>query len=248
MAETTVIKVLANAQQVIEALAGHGPLTQAEAAHLTGIPRSSMYRLFDGLLAAGLLAEAAEGRFGLGQRWLHLSDCAREGISEWRHADKILAELTRRTGRTSYLTVLRGEEAWCIDWARGSGIEIMLLKPGRALALYCGAAGRALLAALPEPEATAYLERAPFEALTPGTLISREALLEDMARTRAQGYALSDEDVTPGIGALGMTVPPQGGRGSAALSFGGLARDILDHQEELVFELGRAVAALAETG
>lgn len=53
-------------------------------------------------------------------------------------------------------------------------------------------------------------------------LLSREALLEALRTTRERGYAISDEDVTPGIGAVGAPIFDHTGAVRASLSFGGM--------------------------
>ncbi len=55
MAEQRVIRVLANADAVIRALAHDGSQSPAEIAETVGIPRSTVYRLTEGLAAIGLV-------------------------------------------------------------------------------------------------------------------------------------------------------------------------------------------------
>ncbi len=82
----------------------------------------------------------------------------------------------------------------------------------------CHAVGKVLLAALPEKAVRAlYADRA-MEAVTPRTITTMDALLPELARVRAQGYAVDDEEFA--IGRVGVAAPvrDESGRTIAAIS------------------------------
>jgi IclR family transcriptional regulator, acetate operon repressor len=217
-------------------------MSPAEIADVTGMPRPSVYRLADALQQARLLTVLEDSRVQASERWLRLADASRAAMWEWTSARDILDELCHDTGQTVFLSVPRGHEAICIDWAQGRAINVLLLKPGRRLPLYAGAAGRVALAFNGDP--AAYLEDAPFEALTRRTLTTEKQLRRDIKLTRSRGYVVSDEDVTDGIGAIGVPLLDQAGRLRGVLSLAGLAEDIRDHADELVDQLNRSAIAL----
>lgn len=236
------IKVLANANQVIELLQDGESKTPAEIAERIGMPRPSVYRLLDGLSAIGLTETLPDSTARLSIRWLHLADRASEAMSEWSGADAVLADLVERTKQTAFLSVPRGDEAVCVRWQQGRGIDILLLKPGRALPMYAGAAGRMMLAGIPDLQA--YLARSDRRPYTEFTLTSEEALLQDAEATRARGYAVSDQDVTLGIGALGASV--RRGQATGFISIAGLAEPLRSEREALARELLAAAATLGQ--
>ena len=106
---------------------------------------------------------------------------------------------------TSFLSVVSGTELVCVECAQGHAIDSLILRPGRVLPLHAGAAGRVALAYFEDADAERYLAGAPFPAYNENTLVSVEQLREDIRLTRERGYALSDEDVTLGVGAVGVT-------------------------------------------
>lgn len=104
----------------------------------------------------------------------------------------------------------------------------------RVLPLHAGAAGRVALAYFEDADAERYLAGAPFPAYNENTLVSVEQLREDIRLTRERGYALSDEDVTLGVGAVGVPiVDNESGRVIASLSAGGFVDEVLATQESL---------------
>ncbi|HEY0248161.1 MAG TPA: IclR family transcriptional regulator [Gryllotalpicola sp.] len=236
------IKVLVNSVELIEALAAHGPLTPAELAERIDVPRSSAYRLVDGLAAIGLADTLADGRIRLSLRWLQLADAARDSLIEWAAAAQVLERLVEQTGQTAFLSVLAEDEAVCIDWRRGRGVDVLALKPGRALPLYAGAAGRVMLAYGVDTED--YLSRGSFTKLTPDTITDPELIRREAALTRERGYALSEQDVSIGISALGVPVFRPDGAVAAAVSIGGLSRAFGDDPARFTPALDEAAAIL----
>lgn len=217
------IRVFGNAVQLIEALAAHGPMSHAEIAARIGIPRSSAYRLIDGLAAIALVESLSDGTVRLSTRWLRLADATRGSMTEWSGAGEILEDLVRRTGQTAFLSVLTANQAVCVDWRRGRrGVEVLALRPGKSLPLYAGAAGRVMLAF--GVDTAAYLKAGPFPALTPRTLVEPGILAQDAELTRQRGYALSEQDVTTGINAIGMPVFWPCGTLAGCVSIGGLTQ------------------------
>jgi DNA-binding IclR family transcriptional regulator len=235
--------ILQRSSNLVHLLAERGPLSTADAAEQIGMPRPSLYRLSDALTQARLIEPTADGRLRASLHWLRLADAARRGMTEWSGARTVLDDLASTTGQTVYLSVPRADQAVCIDWSRGRGVNVLALKPGRTLPLYAGAAGRVTLAFRPEP-VEEYLQRAPFPPFTEHTLTRASELRADVAATRNRGYSVSDEDVTPGIGALGVPVCDDGTfRG--ALSLAGLAEDLRAERDAFTAALVSSAARLS---
>ena len=237
--------ILQRSADLVALLAARGPMVPAEIAEYVDTPRSSVYRLGDALRDAAMIEQVPDAHLRLGLRWLRLADAARAGMSEWEGARKVLDELAAATRLTVFLSVPRADEAVCIDWARGEAMSVLLLKPGRALPLYAGAAGRVTLA-FGRDDTKTYLAKAPFEAFTDRTLTTAPKLRKDVTLTRAQGYVVSDGDVTDGIGALGAPLFwTTTGRFAGALSVGGLAEEVNQRRDELVDLLLAAASTLS---
>lgn len=243
MTERRPMRVLVNSMLVIEALAERGTLSPAELAEATGLPRPSAYRFIDGLRAIGLATVTEENRARLSVKWLHLADAARAAMSEWSHARPVLDALAAETEQTVFLTVPRGDEAVCIDWAPGRGLGVLTLAPGRALPLYAGGAGRLLLAHSGRLEE--YLaDGPPRRPLTTYTIVEAEALRADVARTLEQGSTLSLDDATVGIGALALPVHDGEGAVIGCLSLAGRSADFRTRSQRFARAGERAVQAL----
>jgi DNA-binding IclR family transcriptional regulator len=164
-----------------------------------------------------------------------------------RIADAELVRLQGDLALTSFLTVRHRFQATCIDRISGTNVDVMALRLGGILPLHAGAGPRVLLTSLRDPELSAYLERAPFQPMTPNTLIGAKQLRADVEQTRRRGYVLSMEDVTIGVAALGVPVYDASGEVAAAISVAGLRHEFEGEREVLIarrlLEAAAAVSA-----
>jgi DNA-binding IclR family transcriptional regulator len=73
----------------------------------------------------------------------------------------------------------------------------------------------------------AYADGGALETLTDETPTTKIALFRELNETVKRGYAVSDEDVTPGIASLGAPIFDYTGDVRAALSIGGMKSLVL---------------------
>jgi len=238
------ILLLTKTRRLVDVLLEHGPMTPAEIGEAIGVPRPTAYRLVSGLNAIELTQTLPDSTVDLNLRWLRLADAAHDSMTEWAGSHVGLEALSAETEQTAYLCVPRVDEAVCIDWSQGRGIGVLMLRPGLSLPLHAGAAGRTMLAYL--PDVTDYLTTAPHTAFTPKSLTDATELKADIERTRNRGYAVSHEDVTIGIGALGVPVFGAGGVLRGTVSLGGLISEIREHEHDLVAAIRATVRQLED--
>lgn len=233
--------------QLLDHLA-EGESSAAEIAEAIGEPRSSVYRLLASLQAEGFVEPGSRrGRYRLGFKLLALGTAVVARFDERQVALPAMERLHDATGETVFLCVPRRDEAVCIERLDGKRVQSLALRLGGSLPLHAGAASRALLAFRPEAEWEAYLERnAPLSRFTPSTPDTPAALRALLRRTRADGYALSDQDVTVGVAAVGVPILDYRGEVRAALSFSGVRESILgpdfEQWRDLLLEAGREVS------
>jgi DNA-binding IclR family transcriptional regulator len=71
---------------------------------------------------------------------------------------------------------------------------------------YCSGIGKALLAYLEPDELQRYLRETELERHTRTTIVDLENLLIDLQESRERGYAISSEEMIPGLAALGAPI------------------------------------------
>ncbi|MGW5381253.1 IclR family transcriptional regulator [Nocardia sp. NPDC003963] len=183
---------------ILECFVGQRPLTLAEVARRSGLPRSSAHRILQRLVELGWV-ERNEFKYTLGHRMFELGTQFTRQRSIHRAALPVMTELHRRTGLTAHLSMLAGAEILHLErvgvWPGDAGEWGV----GARQPVARTAAGRALLAAVPR---TDWPEIVFGAVPTCYTVRSAVQLDRDLARTRDRGGVAVDAQGC----ALGVTV------------------------------------------
>jgi DNA-binding IclR family transcriptional regulator len=221
-----------------------------EAAELLGMPKSTASRRLTAMEASGFLdRDPVSQRYHLGIRLVTLGHLARQATPLQRAARSFLAALTEATGETSDLVLLRGREAVNVEAVESPRPMKHVGWAGRHIPLHATAAGKSLLAWLPEATAGALVEL-PLMSFTPRTIHSLEELLAELKEVRRAGYSTSigefEEDLVgvaaPVMNHLGEAVAsitigaPASRAGATAMPH--LIRSVVDTAEAMSAKLG----------
>lgn len=242
------IRALAKAVHLLEQLAEAREATPRRLAELLDEPRTTTYRLLRSLEALDLVEPGSRpGSYRLGWKLMRLGAAVVERLDERQAALPVMEHVHERVGETVFLLVRRGWDAVCIERLEGLRVQSLALRLGGSLPLHVGAGPRALLAWEPRNVWDEYLRSEELTALTDRTPTTCKALVRELEATLEQGYAVSDEDVTPGIASLGAPIFDYTGGVRAALSIGGLKSLLLGDDRakfaELVVEGAREISA-----
>jgi DNA-binding IclR family transcriptional regulator len=235
----TGVAVLAKAVAIIERIAEAGEITPARLAELTGEPRSTIYRLLATLQELGLVEPGRRrGTYLLGLKLFQLGSTVISRFDVRQAALPAMERIHEEIGETTFLCVRRGDEAVCIERIDGARVNVLALRLGGSMPLHVGSVARALLAFEAPAAWDEYLDRQPLEPLTPKTPATRADVIAELRATRERGYAVSDEDVTPGVGSVGAPILDHAGSVVAAMSVGGM-RDAIFAPQSRAVELVR---------
>jgi DNA-binding IclR family transcriptional regulator len=238
------IQVLDKIATLLERLGEEGEASAVQLAEWIGEPRSSVYRLLSGLRAIGWVEPGSRrGTWRLGLPLFRLGSRVTRRFDERAAARPVMERLHARTEQTVFLTVRSGFEGVCIERVDGRWVQNMALQLGGSLPLHVGAGPRVLLAAADDEYVASYLAERPLTRFTAHTITTAEALWSDVATTRANGYAISDEDDVLGMAAVGAPVRDHHGRVTATLSLSGPKPTVLEGETEQSLELICAAAA-----
>lgn len=241
------IRSVAKAVSVLDHLAELREATPRELAELLHEPRTTLYRLLTSLSALDLVEPGSRpGSYRLGWKLLRLGSAVIERLDERQVALPVMERIHAACDETVFLCVRRNDDAVCIERLAGVRVQSLELRLGGSLRLHIGAAPRVLLAWEPEEEWAAYIERQASDASTTAHPLDAKLLRRQLKETRRLGYAISDEDVTPGIGSLGVPIFDYSGHIRAAISVGGSHRTVLGSDRDeilrLLLEGGREIS------
>ncbi len=218
------------------------PISFTELSDESGLARSTTSRLLAALERTQLLERDDSGAYVAGPLFALHSARHDSWTQVARIARPMLEELRDRTAETVHLGVARGDAVVHVAQAESS----YLLGPRDwnqvNVPPHCSSLGKVLYA-----HGCLTLPRGPLERRTERTTTSRTAFLEELARIRRDGYAVSLDELEVGLTAVGAPVVGSEDRVIAALGVSGpTARleDRVDHVGRLLIEQAGTLSAL----
>lgn len=211
--------------RVLEALrqAGDEGLRVVELCRACGLQRAPVYRVLATLVDLGHVLPRGRYHYRAGPRWSVPSSLAQTPApptpgSLAERLQPVLAQVSAGCGDAAFAVVREGHSAWCIARHVGTNpVQILAVQVGSRQPLGVGAAGLALLAALPVPEADAAIA-------SHGTVLERyggmtPARLQILVKaTRERGWSVVGNHAAKGALGVGMAVCDRLGRPVAAIS------------------------------
>jgi IclR family transcriptional regulator, acetate operon repressor len=206
------------AQLLLQVVHCPGPVTFTELTSASGLAKSTTSRLLMALERNGLVQRDGRGAFRPGEAFVSYAWRSGAEAGLINVAQPFLDRLGEATGETINLGVAsRGmvEQIAQVDSTYLIGGTNWV---GLSVPLHCAALGKVLLA-----YGAAELPQGRLSRRTARTITSREALAGDLAEARRRGYALTNEELEPGLVAVAAPVYRDGPTVVAALSVSGPA-------------------------
>lgn len=202
------VQVVARVANVLRLLHAHpGGLTQGELSDELDLPRTTVHRLIQALLAEEFVVPAAlRGRYRLGPGLSRLARGARRELVGLLHPR--LAALSRQLGETTDLAELQQAKVLFIDQVEAPNVLRAVSGVGASFPLHSTSVGKAALAQLTPEGVRRQLPRT-LPAFTPNTLTKRADLERQVDEARETGVAWDHEEHTVGITsvATALTTP-----------------------------------------
>jgi IclR family transcriptional regulator, pca regulon regulatory protein len=248
------VQSLARGLAVIRAFdAEHTDLSLSEVARLTGLTRAAARRFLHTLVELGYM-RADSGRFSLRPKILELGYAFLSSLTLPEMATPHLEELVEQVHESSSVSVLDGDEVVYIARVPTRRIMTVAISVGTRFPAYATSMGRVLLAARSDEWLDGYFTSTKLRSLTAHTIADADALRRELARVRAQGWALVDQELEEGLRSLAAPVRDPDGRVIAAVnvSTSALRRDldrvVADLLEPLLSTARRIEQDLARAG
>jgi len=213
------------ARLLAEVVHSADPMTFTELSSTTGLAKSTTSRLLLALERNGLVRRDDHGRFLPGEMFVSFAWRGGAEAGLIAVAQPFLERLGKATGETINLGVSSSglvEQIAQVDSTYLIGGTNWI---GMSVPLHCSALGKVLLAyGAAQPGPLDKLERR-----TAKTITTEAALRAELAGVRARGYAVTDEELEPGLVAVAAPIYGYDGNVVAALSVSGpasrMARD-----------------------
>ena len=217
-----------------------------ELARSLGLHKSTASRLLATLEKRGLVEQDEEsGKYRLGLIVIRLAERAERTLDLRSIAMPELDRLAKLTRETTGIGVLDGDQLLTVAQADGPNLVAMGDWTGRGCPLHSVAAGKVLLASLPEREIMRLVRRG-LPRCTERTITALEPLLEELARVRRRGFATAFGEFDTALNAVAAPVHDARGQVIAALDVWGPAFRVTPARvPELVGQVREAAAAVS---
>jgi IclR family transcriptional regulator, acetate operon repressor len=196
------------------------PMTFTGLSAATGLAKSTTSRLLLALERNGLVRRDDHGRFLPGEMFVSFAWRGGAEAGLVAVAQPFLERLGKATGETINLGVASGglvEQIAQVDSTYLIGGTNWI---GMSVPLHCSALGKVLLA-YGAAQLSGQLPGGRLERRTDKTITSESALRAELATVRARGYAVTDEELEPGLIAVATPIRGYDGAVVAALSVSG---------------------------
>lgn len=195
-----------------------------EAARSVGLAASTAHRLLTTMEQRGFVQTDAEsGRWHIGRRAFAVGAAFTRRQNFIAPALPFLRRLRDLTRETANLGVLEDGEVVTVAQVESREIMRAIAPPGGRAPVTTSGMGKAIIATWPDEAIAALVARHGLRPLTPRSLRSPEQLMAEIARIRAQGYAVDDEEFVTGMRCVAAVVWSPAAEPVCALSISGLA-------------------------
>ncbi len=245
--QTGQVQSLVKALRLMRLLADNpAGMSLKEVSATTAMPASTTHRLLSTLQQEGFVRFDRElmhwsigvQAFSVGYAFLQDRDLVR--VAKAR-----MTALMETSGETANLSILDGANIVYLAQVASRQMMRAMSTPGQRVPLHCTAAGKAIIACLPNKTKEQILSRLHYMPMTPHTLTERASLQQHLAQVLVRGYALDDEEHALGLRCIASPVFDENGAAIAAISISGplarMADGDLDAMGGCVLDAARAV-------
>lgn len=166
-----------------------------------GVPRSTVYRILNSLLAHRFIVRKEGGLFALGPRIHELAGNSPPN-RDWtwlvRLAAPIIQQIAADLGEAVKLGVLDGDGVVTIHAVSSEAEHGLAVRIGHRTPLHIGGTGKVVLAFMPEEEVDKLLA-GHLMAYTPASITNPKALRATLKTIRERGYAEDSGEMTQSI-------------------------------------------------
>lgn len=214
---TGTIKTARRVFDVLELVRDRDGISLSEVAEELDIATSTAHGYLTTLEELGYLVREDE-RFYLGLTFLHYGTAARDRLGYLDVIEPTLEKFAEQTGEAVWYVAEESGRAIYLMKKEGTHAARTSGEVGKEAPLHASAAGKAILAGLPEER----IDEIDLPEYTEETITDRETLREEIAKVRETGVAYNDNDNLMGLRAVACPIEVEG-RVIGAISVGGPA-------------------------
>jgi len=200
------IKTLQRSFAIIETLAELEQCTVSELTERTPYTVSTVYEHLSTLQERGYVLKEEDKTYRLSTQFLELGSRVRRSRVRERLVRSSISDLAEKTGEVVWFTL--EEHGIGVNLYKSIGARGIQTygREGKEVHLHCSAAGKSMLAELPDDRVDAIVDEHGLPAYTDSTITDRSRLFSELDRIREQGFARCDCETLESVRAVGASV------------------------------------------
>ena len=216
------VGTIERAIEIMEYLKEHDTATVSEMTAHLDCAKSTTHRYMKTLAANSLLVED-DNEYQLGIRFLDYGEVARNKYRLYDEAKPRVDELAEETEEKIWCAVEEHGRSVHIYGAQGKHSVQTYARVGHRNYLHQHAAGKAILAHLPDSQITETIDTHGLPGRTSHTITDRDELWEEIEAIRDRGYAFNFQESVEGLHAVGAPITDENDIAIGAISVSGPA-------------------------
>lgn len=228
-----IIQSVSHALDVLEQFRGEiDELGVTELSKKLKLHKNNVFRILATLQSRNYIEQnKANENYRLGIKCLELGQTFIQQRGMLKQAKPILRDLAEKSGETSYVSILRGDDVVYIDSVETSSTVRVVSRLGLHMPTHATAAGKALVAFESEEDLRKRFNR-ELPRFTKNTHPTSEELLRDLHDVRERGYATDLEEFEEGLRCIAAPVRDYTRKVIGAVSVSGPANRLSDDRIE----------------
>lgn len=191
--------------QIMEQLSELDGAGVTELSENVDVAKSTVHDHLSTLRGQGYVVKEGE-EYNLSLRFLHFGKYVSHRKKLYETVEEDVKEVAEETGQRTQFVAREGEMGIPLVYASGKkGMPYIGFDIGEPLSLHATAAGKVILAHLPEEKVNEILET-ELEQITENTITDSETLQSELEAVREQGYAFNHEESFSGLQAVGVPI------------------------------------------
>lgn len=204
--------------------------------------KSGTHKILSALVQNGLAAQTGNHKYTLGPVVYILGKTYEDKIGLSKMVKPYLVRLRDLTGENASFSMLINGKANLVYREESLQLVRVAGNVGQERPLYAGATGKVLGAYQDEEVIRKRVMEEPLVAFTERTIVSPQALLDEYAKIREQGYAISDGELNIETIGIGAPIHDESGNVWGAISIGAPRMRVDEMKKERYIFLVKEIA------
>jgi IclR family transcriptional regulator, acetate operon repressor len=216
-----------------------------------GLAPSTTHRLLSTMLQMGFVEfDEDQGLWYVGVRAFSVGNAYLKKRDFVAQSRPFMKKLMLISGETCNLGIMKQETVIFVAQVECLEVMRMVVQLGSRGPLHATGVGKAMLATLPHKEVMSLIQKNGLPRLTENTITTPKLFLDDLKKTKEQGYAVDDEEQSLGLRCIASCIYDERSEPIAAVSISGptvritkkrlpaLSRHVIDIADEITMAIG----------